>query len=209
MKDIDVLEDRRTDLSDVREEGYAVIPLEPEHWRTAGHGGFHFLEGEAQSDGGPGLLWYTREAFGDFVLKVDWRASSRNDNSGVFLRIPELGTGNPDKDWKPAVDLGYEIQIDDRGVAPEAGASGDSFHRTGAIYGLAPATTLATRAVGEWNTFQIEARGREIAVWLNGEAVSRFDGDPLGRQSRGYIGLQCYGPGSRVAFRNLRIKRLS
>ncbi len=203
-----VLEDRRSDLSDILEDRFEVIPLEPESWRMSGHGGFHFLEGEAQSDGGPGLLWYTREAFADFVLKVDWRASSRTDNSGVFLRIPELGTGNPDKDWKPAVDLGYEIQIDDRGLAPEAGASGDSFHRTGAIYGLAPAESPATRAVGEWNTFQIEARGREIAVWLNGEPVSRFDGDPLGRLARGYIALEAHGPGSRVSFRNLRIKRL-
>jgi hypothetical protein len=174
----------------------------------AGHGGFHFLEGEAQSDGGPGLLWYTREAFSDFVLKVDWRASGPADNSGVFLRIPELGIGNPDKDLKPAVDLGWEIQIDDRGVAPEAGASGDSFHLTGAIYGLAPATQRVSRKVGEWNTFQIRARGPEIAVWLNSEAVSRFDGEPFGRQLKGYIGLQCHGAGSRVSFRNLRIKRL-
>lgn len=208
MRDTNVLEDRRTAPSDIREDGFEVIPLEPEPWRMSGHGGFRFLEGEAESEGGPGLLWYTRETFADFVLKIDWRASGPRDNSGVFLRIPELGTGHPDKDCKPAVDLGWEIQIDDRGVAPEAAISGDSFHRTGAVYGLAPAARLLSRPAGEWNTFQIEARGNEITVWLNGEQASHFDGDTLGRQLRGYIGLQCHGDGSRVAFRNLRIKRL-
>src|SRR5690349_6360166 len=103
------------DLPDVREDDYEPIPLVPAHWLMAGHGGFHFLAGEAESDGGPGILWYTVEELGDFVLKIDWRAGSAADNSGVFLRIPALGTGNPDKEWRPAVDLGYEVQIADRG----------------------------------------------------------------------------------------------
>jgi hypothetical protein len=200
------------DLLDVREDDYEPIPLDPEHWQMAGHGGFHFLEGEAESGGGPGILWYTREELGDFVLKIDWRAHSATDNSGVFLRIPALGTGNPDKDWKPAVDLGYEVQIDDRGRSPETGGEGDSFRTTGAVYGLAAAEQLLSRPVGQWNTFEIEARGSSITVFLNGERVSRFTGDRLkgdaGRKTRGYLGLQNHGPGSRVAFRNPRIKRL-
>lgn len=195
------------DTPDAAELGYTPIPLNPDDWRMAGHGGFHFMEGEAESDGGPGILWYTRETFGDFILKVDWRASGRDDNSGVFVRIPELGLGNPDKDWRPAVDMGYEVQIDDRGVSPEAGREKDSFHLTGAIYGLAPASRLASRPVGAWNGLEIEARGHAIAVWLNGERVSRFSGD-AGRRLRGHIGLQNHGAGSRVGFRNVRVKRL-
>lgn len=196
------------ELPDVREEGYTPLPLNPDDWQMAGHGGFHFLGEEAESEGGPGLLWYPGEELGDFVLKLDWRASGPADNSGVFLRIPALGSDNPDKDWKPAVDLGYEVQIDDRGMSPETGAEGDSFHRTGAVYGLAPADPLASRPAGSWNTFEIEARGRAVTVWLNGERVSHYPGAEDGRRLRGFLGLQCHGAGARVAFRNLRIKRL-
>lgn len=192
---------------DVREEGYVSIPLDPEHWRHAGHGGFHFLGEEAESEGGPGILWAPGEELGDFILKVDWRAASKADNSGVFVRIPALGGGNPDKDWRPAVDLGYEVQIDDRGRSPESGTRGDSFRLTGAVYGLAAASRLASRAVGEWNTFEIEARGHRLTVFLNGEQVSHLDGDGS-RRLAGYLGLQNHGPGSRVAFRNLRVKKL-
>jgi hypothetical protein len=108
--------------------------------------------------------------------------------------------------------LGYEVQIDDRGLTPETGGSGDSFHLTGAVYGLAAAAGLASRPVGQWNTFEIEARGNTVTVWLNGERISQFTGGHLhgeaGRRQRGHLGLQNHGPGSRVAFRNLRIKRL-
>lgn len=196
------------ELPDVREEGYTPLPFDPESWRMAGRGGFHFLGEEAESEGGPGIFWYPGEEFGDFVLKLDWRASGPNDNSGVFLRIPVLGDDNPDKDWKPAVDLGYEVQIDDRGVTPETGGRHDSFHVTGAVYGLAPAERLASHPPGSWNAFEIEARGRAITVWLNGDRVCRYPGAEDGRRLHGYLGLQCHGAGSRVAFRNLRIKRL-
>jgi hypothetical protein len=41
------------------------------------------IGGEAlESEGGPGVLWYIRAAFADFVLCVDWRLSSLDDNGG-------------------------------------------------------------------------------------------------------------------------------
>jgi Domain of Unknown Function (DUF1080) len=46
-----------------------------------------------QSQGGMGLLWYTKKNYKDFVLIVDWKVSRRNDNSGVFVRFL-----NPDND---------------------------------------------------------------------------------------------------------------
>ena len=61
-----------------------------------------------QSEGGMGLLWYTKKKYKDFILKVDWKISHRNDNSGVFIR-----SSDPDNDPMIAVNTGYEIQIDD------------------------------------------------------------------------------------------------
>ena len=54
---------------------------------------------------------------------------------------------------------------------------------TGAVYQLAPATKLASKPRGEWNTFEIEAIGPNIKVKLNGEAVSEL-GNRQGRPLR-------------------------
>ncbi|MBI2217050.1 MAG: DUF1080 domain-containing protein [Candidatus Rokubacteria bacterium] len=193
--------------SSLAREGSLAIPLDPPTgWRTAGHGEpRRVASGTVESSGGPGIVWYTREAFEDFVLTVDWRLVSPDDNSGVFIRIPPLGSGDPDRDWKPAVDEGYEIQIDDRGVDRDRGTTGSALHMSGAISRRSPARRAASRPVGRWNTFEIEARGPTVAVRLNGVAVSTLD-DPHGRRG-GHVGLQCHHAGSRVAFRNLQVVR--
>jgi hypothetical protein len=173
----------------------------PEGWVLAGRGSFHRVPPDVvEARGGPGILWYPRQAFGDFTLLVDWRLASPIDNSGVFVRIPPLAAG----DWKPAVSHGYEIQIDDRGIDHDAGRSDSATHRTGAIYERAPALVHAAAAAGDWNTFEIDARGGLIVVTLNGTLVSRLD-DAGGRRS-GHLGLQAHDEHSRVQFRNLRIR---
>jgi hypothetical protein len=190
-------------------EGFAALSLDRlEDWRMAGHGRFRRVgPGTAESDGGPGVLWYPRQELEDFVLLIDWRLTAPDDNSGVFVRIPALGSTDPNRDWRPAAEQGYEIQIDDRGVDPATGIPGDARRRTGAVYGLAPARSGAARAVGAWNTFEIEARGPVLTVTLNGQPVSRLDGDPR-RRRRGYVGLQAHHPVARVQFRNPQVRRL-
>src|SRR5205823_2674747 len=111
-------------------------------------------------------------------------------------------------DWKPAVDQGYEVQIDDTGYNPDTNRTGDMHHITGAIYTLAPAASLASKPLGQWNTFEIEAIGPTIHVKLNGVPVSALD-NPGSRPLQGHIGLQNHHPGSRVQFRNLFIQKAS
>ena len=178
-------------------------------WQMAGFGGFMELgAGIIESIDGIGLLWYTVEEFADFVLRLEWRASAPDDNSGVFLRFPVLGSSDPPNDWQVAVNQGYEIQIDDTGKNPDANpvTFGDPLHITGAVYKLAPATKLASLPVGQWNSYDIQAKGRDLTVTLNGRLVSTLkNGD---RPLKGHIGLQNHHFGSRVQFRNLRIKTL-
>jgi Domain of Unknown Function (DUF1080) len=171
-------------------------------WRMAGSGGFRSV-GEAviESFGGPGLLWYEREIFENFVLRIEWRTMRGDANSGVFIRIPPL-TNDP----QPAIDRGYEIQIDDRGIDPEHGKTMSPLHMTGAIYKLAPARSMTSRGAAEWNGFEITARGGTIDVVLNREPVSRLAN--ASRESRGHIGLQAHHDGSHVQFRNLQVRRL-
>ena len=56
-------------------------------WRMAGPGKFVLVEYDKslRSEGGMGLLWYTKKKYKDFVLKIDWKINRRNDNSGVFV----------------------------------------------------------------------------------------------------------------------------
>lgn len=183
-------------------DDFVFIPLDSDDWRVAGMGGFRpAADGMVESEGGPGIYWHTGLALDDFILRIEWQASSKEDNSGVFLRFPPL------VDWQLAVERGYEVQIDDRGRDPGSGLLHQPLHQTGAIYGLAPARLVASRDLGEWNLFEVEVRGPQIAVTLNGEAVARLDRD-VGRPRRGHLGLQSHDPRSRVRFRNLCIRTL-
>ncbi len=115
-------------------------------WEHVGPGGFRVEDGALVSQGGMGLLWYTRETFGDALLGVRYRLGRREDNSGVFIRIAD----RPPDPWF-AVHHGYEVQILD--TAP------DAYHRTASIYSLAPAAAAAALPLGAWNELRIALRG--------------------------------------------------
>jgi hypothetical protein len=165
-------------------------------WRMTGPGKFVLFEYDKslQSEGGMGLLWYTKKKYKDFILKVDWKVSRRSDNSGVFVRFSD-----PDNDPMIAVNTGYEIQIDDSAMP-----DGNPLHKTGAIYNLAAPSKGASRPVGQWNTFEIEVTGQKYTVILNDERViPEFVSNRL---TEGYIGIQNHDADSHVSFKNIRIK---
>lgn len=168
-------------------------------WRMAGPGGFRWAgPGVLESFGGSGLLWYADEAFADFILQVEWRVTAPEDNSGVFLRCPPL-----QDEARPAIEHGYEVQIDERGLDPAAGRLGSPLHLTGAIYRLAPARPGLSWPVGAWNLFEIIAGGPCIEVRLNGAEASRLDNGS--RRLAGHVALQNHHEGSAVQFRRLDI----
>lgn len=176
-------------------------------WQMAGSGRFNLVGHALESEGGIGLLWYTPATFGDFVLRCEWRATNPDDNSGVFIRFPALGSSDPANDWRLAVDQGYEIQIDDRGYNPDTNTTGDALHQTGAVYRLAASSRVTSRPLGQWNSYEITARAATMTVVLNGETVTTYTGDGS-RPATGHVGIQNHHQGSRVAFRNIRIKPL-
>jgi hypothetical protein len=171
-------------------------------WHMAGAGGFRAAEAAVESFGGPGLLWYADEVFTDFVLALEWRTTTAEDNSGVFIRCPALRDG----DIRPAIAEGYEVQIDERGLDPESGQSDSPLHLTGAIYRLAPAAARASWPMGAWNLFEITAQGGDLSVALNGVEVSRLTGGT--RRRSGHLALQAHHDGSAVQFRRVEIAPL-
>ena len=73
-------------------------------------------------------------------------------------------------------------------------------------------TLKPTRPVGEWNEYEIRVQGQTYTVFLNGEQVCLFNnpypdrGLPTTPSVPTFIGLQTHT--GRVAFRNIRIKRI-
>jgi len=149
-----------------------------------------------------GLYWYMKEQFMNFVLSVDWRISRREENSGVYIRIPQPGIPNA---LQQADLLGHEIQIDQRGYDSVTGTEGHPLKVTGAIYDLQAPSASTVVQIGAWNNFSIEANGARIRVTLNGQLVNDYQSP---REQSGYIALQAHDFQSRTQFRNLQIKKL-
>ena len=180
-----------------------------EGWAHLGPGNFALEDGALKTQGGMGLLWYTKEKFGDCVIHVEYRVESPKSNSGVFIRIAEA----PKDEWY-AVHHGYEIQIQD---------DGDRYHRTGAVYSMWPPKRVqASEPPGEWNDMDITLSGDKIQVTLNGLFITDFDAardipprrehdwepERGKRPLSGYIGLQNHSDQDTVWFRLVSVRPL-
>ena len=149
---------------------------------------FALIDGEIVTYGGGdfGLLYYRRQAFADFTLRLEFRVFDlMNHNSGVFVRFQdpaldptaatlqrmkaagdEANFGR-NRAWS-AVHSGFEIQIDDR--------AGLRKNRTGAVYNIpagdggepdsqnyVPGPNLVP---GRWYQYEIDVRGNDYKVKL-------------------------------------------
>ena len=156
------------------------------------------------ADGG-GNLFTTRE-YANFILRFEFRLFE-GSNNGIGIRAPLEGD---------AAYAGMEIQILDDGAARYQGKLKPAQYH-GSIYDVVPAKQGFKKPTGEWNSEEITAKGRLIIVVLNGTTIvdANLDSvrDPavlkkhpgLARAS-GRIGL--LGHGTRVEFRNFRIREL-
>jgi hypothetical protein len=144
------------------------------------------------------FLIYRARAFSDFVMRVDLKL--RNHNSGIQFRSQEL------PEW---VMTGYQA---DASEAKERSAWGNLYEEKGRGRGVMKSpdqgwlTGQKIYHKGEWNTYEITAKGDRIRLVLNGvETLDLTDA----KAADGLIGLQCHmGEPMRVEFRNLRIRPL-
>ncbi|MDD4870127.1 MAG: DUF1080 domain-containing protein [Kiritimatiellae bacterium] len=148
---------------------------------------------------------FTRKEYADFILRFEFKLEP-GANNGVAVRSPLEGH---------ITEVGMEIQILDDSAECYKNLAPHQYH--GSIYLLAPAKRGHLKAVGEWNGEEIMFHGRHAKITLNGVVIVDVDLDNLeykkyldkntGRKRpRGYIGF--LGHGSRVEFRNIRIKEL-
>lgn len=168
-------------------------------WNHYGPGYFVLDEktGILKSQGGMGLIWYSRKKYADFVLELEYKCSQVDTNSGIFLRVPEVPSSD---DY---IYHSFEVQIYD---------CGSGIHKTGGIYDAEAPLSDAFKATGEWNYYKITFRGDSIHVLLNGVEVIDWKAEPRGKikdfAREGYIGLQNHDSVSPVYFRNIYVKKL-
>jgi hypothetical protein len=149
-------------------------------------------------------LWYTREKIGNATLRVVYKVSAPDANSGVFTRIPIKPISEDD-----AINKGIEVQIQE---------TGDDYHCTGVLYSMTQAKARPYKPVGEWNTLEITMNGPRTIVKLNGTLVTDYDGvapvppkkgiyepDRGPRPDTGYIAIQHHGGGATVWFKEIAL----
>ena len=172
----------------VRQPWPATDKLGPQQWSVDPETTYLVCGGT----GGHDWLRLDRD-LADAVFHVEWRftpvAGASGYNSGVFAR-----TAADESVW-------HQAQVG--GV------------RAGYLFGLTPVLgqpqrqsladrlrSFRVRAPGEWNTYELTARGQAISLWANGAVTSEMTVEVR----HGYFGLE--GEGFRIEFRNLKLRVL-
>ena len=168
-------------------------------WTIQNHGQFSVKDGNLLVDRGTGWL-RSDQTYADYVLVMEFRFLEKEANSGVFVRTGP--TSNENEDGWP--NNGYQIQCRDvTGTNYPLGAlipyGAPEFQST--IFN--EAVRQAYHQTGEWNRFEITARGETLSIKLNGTEVCV--GTNIKNRS-GHIGIQ--GEKGLLEFRRIEITEL-
>lgn len=164
---------------------------------------FYVKDGVIETPGVPMGYLRTKKEYENYRLHVEWRYPDKPTNSGVFLH-----TVGPDKIWPRH----YQCQlkhlsagdfiIQDEGL--RATVRDTDYVSTAKVKPIAPKLKPSSeKKAGEWNSYDIVCKGNTIEVKVNG-VLQNFATNCS--ETKGGIGLQAEG--SRIQFRNIRIKRI-
>ena len=156
----------------------------------------------------------TRKKYENFELSFEWKVAP-GANSGIkYNVIEEMSDANP---------LGFEYQVLDDDLHPDA-TMGNGVNRTAAgLYDLIGPENKQLKPVGEWNHGRIIFNGKHGEHWLNGAKVLEYDldtprmdsllaiskYDPIenfGQKRTGHIVLQDHNDD--VWYRNIKVREL-
>jgi len=213
-----LLADTNNALTDKeRSEGWQLLfnGSDMSAWRNFNSETIHELwtvvDGTMTLTGKGGGDLVSKEMYGDFELKMDWKICE-NGNSGIFVRASE--------DGKKVYSKAIEMQIlDDLRHKDNQKPN----HRAGSVYDMIAAPAGLVKPAEEWNSVRIVAKGTIIEFYLNGGLTGKVDigskdweellnnskfktWEGFGANPKGHIGLQDHG--DKVSFRNIKIRHL-
>jgi hypothetical protein len=136
------------------------------------------------------MLSYDRE-LGDFIFHVEWRfvdPARKGWNAGVYARSSSDGT------------VWHQAQV---GGESSGYWFGDTPDPSGKIVRVqAAARERRVHPPGQWNSYELTARGDTLTLWVNGADVAELKV----RVPRGHLGLEAEL--HHIEFRNLKLKEL-
>jgi hypothetical protein len=172
---------------------------------------FVVRDGMLVSMGKPEGHLITKQAYRDYRLEVEYRFPGQGGNCGVLVHASkpralykmfpqsievQMMSGDAGDFWCIQEDIkvpDMEKRRPRKANEKWGGAEGDARR----ILNL---TDGSEKPLGQWNTMVIEARGRNLAVWVNGDKVNDgFDATA----DRGKIAIQAEG--TEVEFRKVEI----
>ncbi len=145
-------------------------------------------------DGGHDML-LTEKEYGDVIFHFEFCYTKIEGktgyNSGAYVRNSQDGA------------IWHQAQFGDAkdgflfGETPTADGKKKFFSLQKQV------TDMRVKPAGEWNTFEVTARGPKLTLWVNGAVTCQFDECGL---AKGHVGLEAEG--YRIEFRNLKVKEL-
>ena len=148
-----------------------------------------------EGNGGHDWMRWDKE-LGDFVYHVEWKftpvtSGKKGYNSGLYVR----NSGDA-RVW-------HQAQI---GSGPDGFLFGETFTKDGELKRFNFSKQQADRRVrpaGEWNTFEVTCKGKDVSLWINGEVINEWHDCEV---PRGFVGLEAEG--YRIEFKNVKVKPL-
>jgi hypothetical protein len=165
------------------------------------------VNGDGSLTGTPRSCLMTRDEFGDFDLRLEWRVAPQG-NGGIFYRIAEDNMVE-----RPMKAVEFNLMDDGIPSAPLKAA--------GAAFDVRAPSAKAAHPAGEWNSARLLVQGTRVEHWINDQLVCRYDlADPVVRDAlrraaigeefsavkKGRIALQSWD--GEVFYRNVRIKEI-
>ncbi len=169
-------------------EGWKVTKENADGWKVE--------DGVLKGSGGRSHLFYDGKhaPFNNFELRLEV-LTQPHTNSGVFIHTEYQEQGWPSK--------GIECQVNNT-YLPDPKKTGSAYNIVN-LFGV-PAQD------GEWWDYHIIVKDNWLTIYVNGQKINEYlqpaDQTNNSRLSEGTIALQQHDPGSKVSYRNIRIRKL-
>ena len=138
----------------------------------------------------------TKEEFGDFELKLEFRVKDGAGNTGVQFRTKKLPNTTEVSGYQ--ADLGEKYW----------GCLYDESRRNKVLVQAAPELEPVLKK-GDWNEYTIRAEGDHITLKINGVTTVDYKEPDADIARSGIVALQVHSGGPmKVEFRNIRLKPL-
>ncbi|MEO0474893.1 MAG: DUF1080 domain-containing protein [Planctomycetota bacterium] len=155
-------------------------------------------EGGLVTNGKRAHLYYGKEGdavFTDFELKTDVKCVGKS-NSGIFFHTKFQKNGWPAH--------GYEAQVCNGYKDPR---------KTGSIYSFADIRDESPAKDDAWFHYHLKVEGKNVKIWIDGELVQDWtQPDDWAQKTKkigsGTIALQAHDPGSKVLFKNMKLREI-